>query len=103
MMGHHLAQLDIGRLRAPLGDPAIAEVPGNLARINALAQAQPGFVRRLQHEAGDATGIVARCGSLPCLDEAKSRLDRLAANGPTAAAFTFSRAFTADGLAWRRG
>jgi Domain of unknown function (DUF3291) len=53
----HLAQLNIGRLRAPLDDPAIDDFRNNLARINALAEVSPGFVWRLQDEAGDATGI----------------------------------------------
>ncbi len=53
----HLAQLNIGRLRAPLDDPAIDDFRNNLARINALAEASPGFVWRLQDEGGDATGI----------------------------------------------
>jgi Domain of unknown function (DUF3291) len=53
----HLAQLNIGRLRAPLEDPRIDGFRTNLARINALAEASPGFVWRLQDESGDATGI----------------------------------------------
>jgi Domain of unknown function (DUF3291) len=53
----HLAQLNVGRLRAPLEDPAIADFRDNLAPVNALAEASPGFVWRLQDEAGDATGI----------------------------------------------
>jgi hypothetical protein len=53
----HLAQLNIGRLRAPLDDPAIDDFRNNLARINALAEISPGFVWRLQDEGGDATGI----------------------------------------------
>src|SRR4029453_16712144 len=53
----HLAQLNIGRLRAPLEDPRIDGLRTNLERINALAEASPGFVWRLQDESGDATGI----------------------------------------------
>jgi hypothetical protein len=53
----HLAQLNIGRLRAPLEDPRIDGFRTNLERINALAEASPGFVWRLQDESGDATGI----------------------------------------------
>jgi hypothetical protein len=55
--GVHLAQLNIGRLRAPLEDPRSDGFRTNLARINALAEASPGFVWRLQDESGDATGI----------------------------------------------
>jgi hypothetical protein len=53
----HLAQLNIGRLRAPLEDPSIDGFRTNLARNNALAEASPGFVWRLQDESGDATAI----------------------------------------------
>jgi hypothetical protein len=53
----HLAQLNVGRLRAPLDDPAIDDFRDNLAPVNALAEVSPGFVWRLQDEGGDATGI----------------------------------------------
>lgn len=59
----HLAQLNIGRLLAPLDDPAMAEFAGSLARINALAEASPGFVWRMQDEAiGNATSIATPFG-----------------------------------------
>ncbi|MFN3579701.1 MAG: DUF3291 domain-containing protein [Pseudomonas sp.] len=53
----HLAQLNIARLKAPLDSPELTDFVANLARINALADAAPGFVWRLQTEDGDATGI----------------------------------------------
>jgi hypothetical protein len=53
----HLAQLNIGRLRAPMDDPQIDDFRNNLEPVNALAEASPGFVWRLQDEHGDATGI----------------------------------------------
>jgi hypothetical protein len=53
----HLAQLNIGRLRAPLDDPAITDFRDNLDPINALAEASPGFVWRLQDDSGNATDI----------------------------------------------
>ena len=53
----HLAQLNVGRLRAPMDDPRIDDFRENLDRINALAEASPGFVWRLQDESGNATGI----------------------------------------------
>jgi len=56
-MAWHLAQLNIGRLRAPIDDPMIAEFHGALERINALAEATPGFVWRLQTDEGDATAL----------------------------------------------
>jgi hypothetical protein len=54
---HHLAQVNIGRLLAPVDDPRIDGFRGNLARINALADAQPGFVWRLTGAGDDATDI----------------------------------------------
>jgi hypothetical protein len=58
-MTWHLAQLNIGRLRAPVEDPATAEFMANLDPINALAEATPGFVWRLQTDEGNATAIRA--------------------------------------------
>jgi len=55
----HLAQLNIGRLLAPIDDPRIADFVHNLEPINALAEASPGYVWRLQDESGDATSIQA--------------------------------------------
>lgn len=54
-----MAQLNVGRLRAPIDDPMIDDFRSNLAPINALAEASPGFVWRLHDESGDATGIHA--------------------------------------------
>ena len=55
----HLAQLNIARLRAPLDSPELADFVAALDPINALADAAPGFVWRLQTEDGDATSIRA--------------------------------------------
>ena len=56
---HHVVQLNVGRLLAPLDAPATADFVAALEPINALADRAPGFVWRLQTEAGDATGIRA--------------------------------------------
>ena len=56
-MGHHLAQINISRLLAPLDDPKIAEFVAQLEPINALADKAPGFVWRLKSESGNATDI----------------------------------------------
>jgi uncharacterized protein DUF3291 len=58
-MTWHLAQLNIGRLRAEVDDPSVAEFMANLDPINALAEASPGFVWRLQTDEGNATAIRA--------------------------------------------
>jgi hypothetical protein len=54
---YHLAQVNIAVLREPLDSPALADFVAALAPINALADASPGFVWRLQTEDGDATAI----------------------------------------------
>ncbi len=56
-MRWHLAQINVARLRAPVGDPVVAEFVAALEPVNALAERQPGFVWRLQTEDGDATAI----------------------------------------------
>ena len=57
-MAYHLAQINIGRLIAPIDDPKIAEFVAQLDTINVLAERSPGFVWRLQSTAGNATDIV---------------------------------------------
>lgn len=151
---HHLAQLNIARPRGPLDGPLMAEFMAGLDRINGLGDASPGFVWRLQDEAGNATGLEQPFGSeiivnmtvwrdidslrafafrgehvtflrrraewfeklpgppsvlwwiaaghRPGLAEARERLDRLTREGPSAAAFTFARAFHPDGSPARR-
>jgi len=59
MATHHLAQCNIGRLRAPIDSPQIAGFVAALEPINQLADRAPGFVWRLQTEDGDATAIRA--------------------------------------------
>ena len=145
----HVAELNIGRTVAPLDDPALADFVDNLERINALGDASPGFVWRLQDEFGAATTIRAfddplmivnltvwetiealrafayrsdhveylrrrrewfepldgpslvlwwvPAGHRPTVDEARDRLDRLAADGPSPAAFTLKTTFPPDG------
>jgi len=57
MTGHHLAQLNIALLTEPLESPRLAGFVAALDEINALADAAPGFVWRLQTEDGDATAV----------------------------------------------
>ena len=57
MSGFHLAQINVGRLRAPVDHPMIADFKNNLDRINALADGLPGFVWRLKGEGDNATDI----------------------------------------------
>ena len=53
----HVALFNIATLRAPMDDPLIDDFRNNLDPINALAEASPGFVWRLQDESGNATNI----------------------------------------------
>ena len=55
----HLAQFNIGRMRAPIDDPVMEGFRSQLERINAIADASPGFVWRLQTAEGDATTVRA--------------------------------------------
>jgi len=55
MPNYHIAQVNIGRIRAPLEDPVMAGFVNRLEEINALADSSPGFVWRLQTPAGNAT------------------------------------------------
>ena len=55
--GWHLAQINIGRIRAPLDDPAMAGFTDNLTRINQLGAEQVGFVWQLLTDEGDSTGF----------------------------------------------
>jgi hypothetical protein len=153
-----LAEANVARMRHPLDDPRMAGFRDALAGVNAAADRSPGFVWRLQTEAGDATGIRAFDDPLVILNvsvwqsatdliaytyagvhsravrrrgewvlpldppvlalwwtaphlrptpaESVERLDLLRRVGPTPDAFTFRRAFDADGSplapSWRR-
>jgi hypothetical protein len=57
MSAYQLAQLNIGVVKGPMDSAVMADFVANLERINALADAAPGFIWRLQTEQGDATAI----------------------------------------------
>jgi heme-degrading monooxygenase HmoA len=59
MSSHHLAQVNIATMRAPLSDPIMAEFVARLDQINQAADRSPGFVWRLQTDAGNATEVQA--------------------------------------------
>lgn len=59
MTGWHLAQINVARAVAPIEDPVMAVFVAQLDAINAVADASPGFVWRLQSESGNATDIKA--------------------------------------------
>lgn len=54
---YQLAEVNIARMLAPLDSPLMAEFVAQLDVINALADASPGFVWRLQTSEGDATAL----------------------------------------------
>ena len=58
-MKHHLAQINIARFRLPVEHPVNADFIANLDRVNALAEAQPGFVWRLIGDGNNALDVKA--------------------------------------------
>ncbi|WP_298842116.1 DUF3291 domain-containing protein [uncultured Roseobacter sp.] len=56
MQGHHLAELNVGRLVAPVDDPRVAEFMQNLDRINGLGKRMPGFVWMMEGSGEPGTG-----------------------------------------------
>ncbi|MFF9021897.1 DUF3291 domain-containing protein [Streptomyces eurythermus] len=58
MTDSHLAQVNIGRIVAPLDSPELADFVALQPEINALADRSPGFVWRMVDAGGmDATGV----------------------------------------------
>lgn len=57
-MAFHLAQINIGRFIEPVDHPANADFVANLDRVNAIADAQPGFVWRLKGIGNNASDIL---------------------------------------------
>lgn len=56
---HNLSQVNISRMIAPLNSLIMVDFVAKLDSINELADSAPGFVWRLQTEAGNATSISA--------------------------------------------
>lgn len=52
MPNYHLAQVNIARMKGPLDSPVMAGFVARLEEINAVADGSPGFVWRLQTDAG---------------------------------------------------
>jgi hypothetical protein len=59
LMDFQLAQVNIGRLRAPLDSEQLAGFVAALDPVNASADQAPGFIWRLQTEDGNATAVRA--------------------------------------------
>ena len=60
----HLAQINIGNMVAPQGDPRVQPFFDALDRVNALAEASLGFVWRLTGDGNNATDIQATADPL---------------------------------------
>jgi hypothetical protein len=58
-MACHIAQVNIGRLLAPLDSEQLAGFVAELDPVNASADGAPGFVWRLQTDEGNATSVQA--------------------------------------------
>jgi hypothetical protein len=58
-MDYVVAQVNIGRLVAPLDSPQLAGFMAGLDPVNAVADGAPGFVWRLQTEEGNSTALRA--------------------------------------------
>lgn len=61
----HLAELNLARLKHPIGDPRVAEFVDNLTRVNEAGKRMPGFVWILEDVSGTATSF--RIGDDPQL------------------------------------
>ena len=119
---HLLAQVNIGRMLAPLDSPQLADFVAALDPVNAAADAAPGFVWRLQTEDGNATAVQAfewdragmagvlvnmsvwesveaPAGHRPTAAEAEGRVLHLREFGPTPYAFTLREHFPPPGVA----
>ena len=56
-MEHYLAQVNIGKILAPMDSPVMAEFAANLNSINALAENSEGFIWRLKDDNNNATSF----------------------------------------------
>ena len=52
---HHLAQLNVGRIRYEIDDPRMTDFTNNLAVVNGIAERSAGFVWRYIDQSGNAT------------------------------------------------
>ncbi|MGX9353777.1 DUF3291 domain-containing protein [Roseobacteraceae bacterium S113] len=52
----HLAELNVGRLLAPVDDPRVAEFMSNLDLVNGLGRRSPGFVWMMEGSGEPGTG-----------------------------------------------
>lgn len=58
-MHFELAEINVARMHTDVEDPRMAGFVSRLNEINAMAEASPGFVWRLQDDSGNATSFRA--------------------------------------------
>ena len=68
MSRYHIAQANIGRIKAPLADPIMSGFVNRLAEINTLADQSPGFLWRLLLDSGkfESRAALARYLGVSC-------------------------------------
>ena len=93
-MEHVLAQVNIGRLRAPLNSPVLAGFMAVLDPVNALADA--ARVSTDSHTDMSALWWIPD-GHIPATTGAEDRIRHLRAHGPTPQAFTLRAHFPPPG------
>jgi uncharacterized protein DUF3291 len=112
---YHLAQLNIGKILAPMDNPVMQEFAANLDTINLLAEGSPGFIWRFKDENNDATSVRLFDDDLLIINmsvweqiadlfaftyktaqQALARLAHLKQYGETPFAFSFRQKFTVE-------
>ena len=114
MRKYDIAQVNVGRVRAPLEDPLMAGFVERLEEINALAERTPDALKKYAYHSAHAELLRQRqqwfepftgaymalwwvpVGHRPGIDEAKKRLAHLNQYGPTQFAFTFKTILPPD-------
>ena len=58
MQKFHIAEINVALLRVPLSDPLLSDFVAELDRVNAVADASPGFVWRLKGADGGSSSYL---------------------------------------------
>ena len=86
MATHHLAQVNVARLVAPIDSPQLAGFVARLDEVNALAEGAPGFVWRLKDD------VTNNATAVPMYDD-----DKIIVNLSVWVSIEALRAFTYSG------
>ena len=87
MTGYHLAQLNVGMARAAIDSPELAGFMAGIEPVNAIADAAPGFVWRLEDGDGPGATALRPCGpdimvNMSVWQDLESLRDFVYRNGP---------------------